>query len=185
MGNLLTLEANLEFEGCPDGTALIAACHAGRLESVIFLVRRGATLSYHGPNGFRTAFDKRTPKHILQWLLVTRFTDQGKIRETPVGSSSSMSAILRPWSGIVKTEMVICEDLERDPDESSMDYWIYLMGAKKRLRGKVVPVDDKRKTVRPLKLIPVEHVRIHPDGYEIPKPASSSHIEVGSISIQG
>ncbi|OTA68784.1 ankyrin [Hypoxylon sp. EC38] len=185
MENLLILGANMEFEGCPEGTALMAACHAGRLESVIFLVRRGASLKYHGPNGFRTAFDKKTPKHILRWLLVTRFTDQGKIEESSSGSSSDRPVIQQPWSGTVKAELIICESLERRPQQSSKDYWAFLMDQKKRWRGKVVPVVDRRKTVRSSKLIPMEHVRIHPGGYEVPKPTDSSHIEAGSISIQG
>ncbi|KAI0150036.1 ankyrin repeat-containing domain protein [Hypoxylon sp. NC0597] len=82
-----------EVEGCSDGTALIAACRAGRLESAVFLVRRKAILSYNGLNGFQTAFDKRTSKGILQWLLVTRITDQGKIEDSPDDSPSSTLAI--------------------------------------------------------------------------------------------
>ncbi|KAI1413171.1 ankyrin [Hypoxylon sp. FL1857] len=185
MENLLTLGASMDFEGCPEGTALMAACRFGRLESVILLVRRGATLSYHGPHGFRTALhESRTPKHILQWLLVTRFTDQGKIMDTPDDGSSSGPAFLRPWSGITKAELVLCESLERRPDQSSKQYWIHLMDQKKKWRGKIVPVGDRRRTVRPSKLIPEERVRIHPDGYEIPKPVRSARIEAG-MRIQG
>ncbi|KAI2601749.1 ankyrin [Hypoxylon sp. NC1633] len=170
MRNLLALQADLEFEGCPDGTALMTACRAGRLESVIILVRRGAALSYDGPNGFRTAFDKvRTPQHILRWLLVTRFTDQARIKNTSDDNSSTEPTVLRPWSGITKASLVICGDLERNPDQSSKDYWIFLMGKKKEWRGKVVPTIDRRRTIRPSKLIPTERVRIHPGGYEVPR----------------
>ncbi|KAI1383862.1 ankyrin [Hypoxylon trugodes] len=174
MENLIVLDADLEFEGCPDGTALMVACRSGRLESVIFLVRRGAALSYHSPKGFRTAFDKRkTSKRILEWLLVTRFTGQPKIKETPHGNTSIESLVPHPWSGIMKAELVISGDLERRSDQSSKDYWVYLMEEKKKWRGKVVPAADKRRTIRPLKLIPKERVRIHPDGYEVPRTADS------------
>ncbi|KAI1209261.1 ankyrin [Annulohypoxylon truncatum] len=175
MENLLVLGASIEFEGCPDGTALLAACYAGRLESVILLVRRGAVLSYFGPNGFRTAFDKnKTPKRILQWLLVTRYTDQGKIKEAPNDSSFAEPVMLRSWSGVTKAELVISESLERRSEQSSKDYWAFLMEEKKKWRGRVVPIVDRRRTVRPSKLIPLEPVHIHPDGYEIPKATDSS-----------
>ncbi|KAI1771159.1 ankyrin [Hypoxylon cercidicola] len=176
--NLLTLGADLEFEGCPAGTALLAACSAGRLESVISLVRRGAAISYYGASGFRTAIDKtKTPPHIIHWLLVDRFTDQAKIKEEPHEGYSTSPLGIRPWSGITKAELIISEDLERRSDESSKDYWIYLMAQKKRWRGKVVPVVDRRRTVRPSNLVPIERVRIHPDGYEAPVPRRSRRTE--------
>ncbi|XDG08303.1 hypothetical protein ABKA04_007918 [Annulohypoxylon sp. FPYF3050] len=172
MENLLILGADLEFEGCPDGTALMAACYAGILESVVFLVRRGAALSYDGRNGFRTALDvNKTPKRILQWLLVTRFTDQAKINETPDDGSCAEPLVLRSWSGVTKAELVIAGSLERRTWQSSKDYWIFLVAVKKVWRGRVVPIIDRRRTVRPSKLIPLEKVRIHPGGYEIPKAA--------------
>ncbi|KAI2469788.1 ankyrin [Annulohypoxylon bovei var. microspora] len=171
MENLLTIGANMEFEGCPDGTALMAACCARRLEPVMFLVRRGAALSYYGSNGFRTALDKsKTSERILKWLLVTRFTDQGKIMESSNNDSSIEPVSVRSWSGFIKAEMVICEHLERRAQQSSKDYWIFLMGERKKLRGKVIPMVDGRRTIRPSKLIPLEPVRIHPDGYEVSKP---------------
>ncbi|KAI0383992.1 ankyrin [Hypomontagnella monticulosa] len=168
--NLITLGADIEFEGCPEGTALMAACSAGRLESVIFLVRRGAALSYFGRDGFRTAVDRsKTPQSIIEWLLVTRFTDQPKIMDVSSDGSSTGSAVVRPWSGIRKAELVISGYLERCSDESSIDYWIFLMAEKKEWGGRVVPIVDRRKTVRPSNLIPREPVRIHPDGYETPR----------------
>ncbi|OTB03024.1 hypothetical protein M426DRAFT_13064 [Hypoxylon sp. CI-4A] len=167
MENLLALGAQLEFEGSPSGTVLMTACQSGRLESVILLVRWGAALFYHGPNGFRTAFDEtKTSKPILQWLLVTRFSDQGKIGDASYDVSSSEPVQVQPWSGITKAELVICGELERRSDQSSKEYWIYLMRQKREWRGNVIPITDKRKTIRPSKLRPVESVHIHSDGYE-------------------
>ncbi|KAI0882303.1 ankyrin [Annulohypoxylon maeteangense] len=177
MANLLFLGAKLEFEGCPEGTALMAACYAGTSESVKFLVRRGAVLSYHGPNGFRTAFDKkRTPERILQWLLVTRFTDQAKIEKASDNDLPTEPVVLRSLSRPIKAEMVISGYLERDSDMSAEEYWIFLMGEKKRLRGQFIPLVDRRRTVHPLRLIPLEPVRIHPDGYEISKATGVSGV---------
>ncbi|KAI1091578.1 ankyrin [Rostrohypoxylon terebratum] len=177
MENLLTLGADIEFEGCPNGTALMVACYAGRLESVTFLVRRGAALSYYGRNGFRTALDgSKTPKRVLKWLLVTRFTDQAKINETADDGSCAEPEVLRSWSGVMKAELVITGYLERRSHQSSKDYWTLLMWVKKKWEGKVVPMVDRRRTIRPSKLIPSENVRIHPGGYEIPKAADPTGI---------
>ncbi|KAI0599190.1 ankyrin [Biscogniauxia sp. FL1348] len=168
--SLLTLGADMEFEGCPEGTALMSACRTGTLYAVKFLVRRGAALSYHGPNGFRTAFDEfKTPKRILHWLLVTRFTDQKKLVYEVGADHQAEPASLRPWSGAAKAELVICGHLERRSDECMEVYWIRLMRAKEDWRGKYVPPQDGRKTARPSRLVPEEPVRVHPDGYNTPK----------------
>ncbi|KAI1505700.1 ankyrin [Biscogniauxia marginata] len=170
LDNLLTIGAKIEFEGCPEGTALMSACHAGRLDSVIFLIRRGAALSYHGPNGFRSAFDEsKTSKRILHWLLVTRFTDQKKLTYEACADRSERPTSMRPWSGPTQAELVIYGDLERRSDECAKDYWFRLMRAKRDWRGRYVPPQGGRKTARPSKLVPQESVRIHPEGYETPK----------------
>ncbi|KAI1079048.1 ankyrin [Whalleya microplaca] len=170
MENLLATGAILEFEGCPAGTALMIACEAGKLESVKLLLRRGAALSYHGPKGFRTAFDEtKTPKRILDWLLVTRFTDQAKLEETSDNNPSIQPVQMQPWSGTTKAELVICGSLERRSMESAKEYWIRLMRAKTEWRGKFVPPMGGRRTARPSRLIPFEPVRIHTEGYEVPR----------------
>lgn len=62
--NLLSMGACLEYEGCPYGTALMAAVQAGRLESVMFLVRRGAAISYQLLHKQQSALHSRTPERI-------------------------------------------------------------------------------------------------------------------------
>ncbi|KAK8099893.1 hypothetical protein PG999_010267 [Apiospora kogelbergensis] len=174
MDHLLGIGAQLDSDGCPLGSAMMAACDAGRKSSVIFLTRRGASLSYSGPSGFRSAYiaAQKFPD-ILQWLLVDRFTDQSKLTATPHDSDGledrAENDLPYTWYGPAKAELVITGRMERNPKESSLTYWIRLMAEKKNWRGKVVPTIPGRRTTHPLNLVPQEHVRIHPDGYEVKK----------------
>lgn len=168
--NLLELGASLEFEGCPSGSALMAACSAWQLQTVRLLVRRGASISYHGPNGFRSAVDvARRNKAIVDWLLVGRFTDQKKISVPAVPGSSTDEFDAQPWSGPVKAELVISGTSQRRAHESVERYWFRLMAIKRDWRGKVVPVESKERTSRRARLIPEESVRVCPGDYGTPK----------------
>ncbi|WQF85414.1 Putative fungal domain of STAND protein [Colletotrichum destructivum] len=171
MENLIIMGADIDAEGCSLGSALIVACITGRKESAVYLVRRGAALSYWGPNGFRSAHDaaKRNPS-VLNWLLVGRFTDQRKLTPADgLGLVDEQSRGPFTWGGPVRAELVICGTMERLPKESSRKYWSRLMSEKKKWRGKVLPLSPARRTSRPSNLIPEEYVRIHRDGYEVKK----------------
>ncbi|KPI36255.1 Vegetative incompatibility protein HET-E-1 [Cyphellophora attinorum] len=72
--------ADLEVEGGPYGTPLMAAALYGRLEMVKLLVRAGAKVAYYSPqaNEYRSALlNARTQRHddVVRWLLVERFTE--------------------------------------------------------------------------------------------------------------
>lgn len=165
--NLLSVGAHIDFEGCPSGSALMAACSTNRLDSVQLLVRRGASLVYQGRTGFRSAFEAaKNSKQILNWLLVERFLDQRKLESAADVSLSAQNADVSPWSGIIKAELTITGRLERKASESSEEYWIRLMHEKVERRGTVIPQNTARRTSRPSRLIPEELVRIHPEGYE-------------------
>lgn len=174
MDDLLGFGAQLDSDGCPLGSAMMAACDAGRKNSVIFLTRRGAALSYSSPSGFRSAYiaAQKFPD-ILHWLLVDRFTDQSKLTATPDDSDGlddhAENDLPYTCCGPEKAELVITGRMERNPKESSLAYWIRLMAEKRSWRGKVVPTIPGRRTTHPLNLVPQEHVRIHPDGYEVKK----------------
>lgn len=164
--NLLELGASLNFEGCPSGSALMAACSAGRLQTVRLLVRHGASISYHGPNGFRSAVDvARRNKAIVDWLLVGRFTDQKKISVPAVPGSSTDEFHTQSWSGPVKAGLVISGTSQRRAHESAKQYWVRLMAIKRDWRGKVVPVESNERTSRRARLIPEESVRVCPGDY--------------------
>ncbi|KAK8012874.1 hypothetical protein PG991_010249 [Apiospora marii] len=172
MDNLLGIGAQLDKEGCPLGSALMVACEFGRKESVTFLTRRGAALSYSGPSGFRSAYTaaQKFPD-ILSWLLVDRFTDQAKLTDAPTTPDGlrdgDLYDVSYTWGGPIQVELVITGVMERQPKESLREYWTRLMREKKACRGKVVPQSPGRRTTRDLNLWPKEYVQIHPDGYEV------------------
>ncbi|KAH0428633.1 hypothetical protein CcaCcLH18_08899 [Colletotrichum camelliae] len=165
--NLLDLGAPIDLEGCPSGSALMAACEFGRKDLVKYLVRRGASLSYTGSNGFRSAYKSaKGQEEILKWLLVDRFFDQQKLTNG-FDSSPHDEVDLGPffWSGPIKAELVISGQMERLPHQSSREYWSWLMKEKVKWRGKTLPPNTRRRTVSPSNIVPQETVRIHTQGY--------------------
>lgn len=167
MKNLLDLGAPIDLEGCPSGSALMAACRVGRKDLVKCLVRYGASLSYTGSNGFRSAYESaKGHKGILKWLLVDRFVDQQKLTDS-FDSSPRDEMDRGPffWSGPIKAELVISGRMERLPHQSSREYWSWLMKEKVKWRGKTLPPNTRRRTVSHSNIVPQEIVRIHPQGY--------------------
>lgn len=83
---LLEAGAMINQHGGTEGTPLMVACQAGRLEMVKYLVHNGARLHYENHAVQVSAFVKAAcyPK-IQRWLLVERFTEQRMIldEETP------------------------------------------------------------------------------------------------------
>jgi hypothetical protein len=164
--NLLEIGADIDFEGCPSGSALMAACSYGQFKVVKYLVREGASLCYWGPSGFRSAFlSCNGSAEVLHWLLVGRFSDQSKLTTAAEPGMAPTSDGLRPWSGITTAELVIIGGMERGETESAKQYWSRLMQIKAGWRGKVVPNTTKWRTGRSSRLVPIETVRVHPDGY--------------------
>ena len=177
MENLLRLGALLDGEGSPDGSALMLACVNRRLESVKLLLRRGTSLSYvsHSLGRRISCLDcARGSATITRWLLVDRFTDQRKIAND-YGQPSSQGlrerSTYRPWSGIAKSEFIITGIHERDPSESSSQYFTRLQRLRRDMRGRQVPpsATSGGRTCRPSRLVPVEKVRIHPDDGRAPQ----------------
>ena len=83
-------DAMLNLEGGLEGTPLMGACKAGRLEVAKYLVRNGAILNY-AKNGVQvSAFLKAAsyPK-IQRWLLVERFTEQRTIIDGETSSEQT------------------------------------------------------------------------------------------------
>lgn len=176
--NILELGADVDFEGSPQGSALMAACSSGRLESVKILVRYGAAISYLGKNGIQSAVDAaRNHKIILAWLLVDRFTEQGKLADPADSDSAAHSAKdVKPWSGIEQKNLIITDMAQRQVHESTRDYWFRLMAIKRDWRVKVVEQHELARTHRSSRLIPEESVRICPGDYGTPtQVAAISH----------
>ena len=90
--------AKLELEGGECGTALMGACDAGRLENVKRLVRYGAKIEYRNSAGEVVGAITAAKYHpsIVRWVIVSRFTEQNKICQTPDPSSARNN--ICPWS---------------------------------------------------------------------------------------
>ncbi len=174
MANLLELGACVDYEGSPDGSALMAACANGQLESVKLLVRRGASLSYvRGTQGQHVSCLRcaRGSSEITHWLLVGRFTDQPKLTASQASPDpESSTAVVKAWSGPAKAELIITGLHEREPTESSREYFVRLQRLRRDMRGTQVPsAVPGRKTCRPSRLVPWETVRVHPDDKRLPR----------------
>lgn len=143
MENCLAMGAELDFEGCTLGSALMIACACGRLNAVKFLVRRGAAIFYISKNGLTSAvIASRRSKAITAWLLVGQFNEQKRLRFDDDEASSSSGAgsnLLRPWSGIGKINFRLIGRHQMQIHESSLDYAIRLSKLKRELRGSIVP----------------------------------------------
>lgn len=174
--NVLRLDADVDFEGSPHGSALMEACSSGHLETVKILVRHGAAVLYLGKDGIQSAVDAaRNHKAILAWLLVDRFTEQRKLSD-PAGADSPTHSAgdVKPWSGIVKKELIITGTAERQVHESARSYWVRLMAVRRDWRGKIVDQNSLAQTRRRSRLIPEEPVRICPGDYGTPKEESET-----------
>lgn len=143
MANCLEMGADIDFEGSPYGSALMAAAFYNRLDSVKFLVRSGAAICYEGKEGFKSAVAIGWRcQRVIEWLIMGRFRDQEKLESVPepsdeVGNLPQVATGV--WSSMVAPLRLI-GDFERQPHESSFDYLQRLVIIKRGMRGKVVPL---------------------------------------------
>ncbi|KAH7149879.1 hypothetical protein B0J13DRAFT_605634 [Dactylonectria estremocensis] len=91
--NCLSMGAEIDYEGSPLGSALVVACALGKLDSVKFLVRRQASVSYPGKRGRMNVMELTRSEPVKAWLLVGRFNEQLRIGTfgSPTESSCEMS----------------------------------------------------------------------------------------------
>ena len=141
MENCLAMDAEIDFEGCSLGSALMIACACGRLNAVKLLVRRGAVISYIGKNGLTSAVRAgHRSKAIIAWLLVGQFNEQNRLRcGDRLSSSSGTDSDIRPWSGIGKAHFRLIGRHQMQRQESSLDYAKRLSNLKRKLRGSIIP----------------------------------------------
>lgn len=133
---LLSMGSNLEHEAGEEGTPLVAACAYRRLDAVKLLVRYGANLQYESRGNRRgaVAAAQRFPE-ILRWLLVGRFTDQRRLKDSGRNECSSSFSV---WSGIRQVGVLIQWQWKQGRHETMMDYAHRLHGIRIGLRGTVV-----------------------------------------------
>lgn len=127
---LLDLGADTELEG-RTGTALITACMVGRLDSVKILIRHGAKLDQSSTSSFsnerpyptNAVMAAKHYKHILQWLLVDRYTEQGKLASTADhDSDSSGRTQTKPRAGVRQLQIPLRGIYSRPYGMSTFDF---------------------------------------------------------------
>ncbi|KAL3475716.1 ankyrin repeat-containing domain protein [Aspergillus californicus] len=135
---LLSLNADLNFEGHKIGTPLMVACAYGAFEIVKLFVRAGARLAYFNSdsNEYRSALSiAQDHPEICRWLLVDRYIDQAKIS---YGTSDTPYREISSWSGIKQVGLPFVGSRQRRYDESLLDHVVRLYAVKLQSRGKVV-----------------------------------------------
>ncbi|KAI5460877.1 ankyrin repeat-containing domain protein [Mariannaea sp. PMI_226] len=133
-GFLLDLQVNIEQDGSIYGTPLMCGATFGKLDMVKFLVRSGAKLVYTDKKGMQRSVFQASLLYpeIMEWLLVKRFHDQKKVRNSPHWGLT----IIKPWSGkrVVMVKLGIRDQRRRE--ESTLDYCKRLLAIKKERQGR-------------------------------------------------
>ncbi|KAF4990936.1 hypothetical protein FDECE_14196 [Fusarium decemcellulare] len=179
MENCLALGAEIDFEGCPLGSALMIASACGSLDSVKFLVRRGAKTSYFGRRGPINAFSIARSCTVKRWLLVERFREQPSITASEDAASHSPAQTV-PWSGIAQARMKLVSLNSRAVGESTLQYAAKLGRIKRDMRGRIAIVIDgllyPHHTNRPDQTTRTGSIRIENMAEQIP----NGEIKVGA-----
>jgi ankyrin repeat protein len=141
---LIDAGANVETLDKFMGTPLVVASLCGELEAVKLLVRRGADLDHrcHGrsPNAIHAAASTGRDE-ILDWLLVKRYTDQGKITEI----AEDNERVIKPWSGIHSLGVPIRDRWKRRKGQSLWKYLLFIEKEKKKTWQRMVHPDQIEK----------------------------------------
>jgi len=134
---LLAVGADLEGDEPGRGTPLMAACAYGRTANVRLLVRAGARLQYTSDDG--TAWSAlaacRMYPAITRWLLVERFTEQGKLA---CAAHWEENRTIKAWSGVMRVELRLPASVCQLPGESLFDYACQLDFFARLCRGEVL-----------------------------------------------
>ncbi|KAK8174986.1 hypothetical protein IWX90DRAFT_496633, partial [Phyllosticta citrichinensis] len=139
METLLEYGVDIDANGCPDGSALMAACSTGRLESAQFLVRKGAKLTYVDEHQFRSAFTAANKfPEVLRWLLVECHTQQLKLEDFQACGLETESGLLKPWAGLQELRIPWKGRFPRYNKESSFEHFLRLRKIQEDLQGKVI-----------------------------------------------
>jgi ankyrin repeat protein len=139
--NALSLGIDVDFIGCPSGTALMVACEAGHLETVKVLVRHGAKFCQWGLNGFSAIQAAGPFNEIVEWLLVGRHTDQRRLMDKQQAGpdTPSQEMPISHWGGVVQQPLGLVDDMAKRPTEALKDYLGRLAKAKRMMRGNIAP----------------------------------------------
>lgn len=124
MKALIIMGVDLELEHPIFGTALAAACLAGNLDSVKFLVRYKLLLKSESCCTIRCA---HYPRSVLRWLLIERHTEQPKLKISVETEGQEVKA----WSGVQHIQVPIYGVFVRGNGQSLVDHVCALQSYKK------------------------------------------------------
>ena len=120
---------------------LAAACEAGRLEVVEFLLRHASMQAgAHAMGSKLNLIDasKHFPE-IRQWLLVHRWTEQLRLAETACSPELDW---IRPWAGLDRRAIPLTDQYARFGCESMLDYAVRLRAVREDFLGKILCWDS-------------------------------------------
>ncbi|KAF5965768.1 hypothetical protein FBULB1_12048, partial [Fusarium bulbicola] len=109
MENCLSIGADIDFEGCSWGSALMIASACGRLDVIRHLVRAGAKIDYLGKRGHVSALSVAESKVVKSWLLVERFVEQPKLATAAECETSGTETVAGRRSGTAKIKVRLAE----------------------------------------------------------------------------
>lgn len=138
--NCLSAGADIDFEGCPTGSALMVASTCGSLKAVKFLISRNASTHYVGANGYRDCYTLAGTDEIRNWLLVGRFSERSTIQGGRNSSLTTDEPKVKPRGGVAQARLLLCGKRERRLTESSIEYAKRLLKMRREWRGRVAPV---------------------------------------------
>ncbi|KAJ3531214.1 hypothetical protein NM208_g8973 [Fusarium decemcellulare] len=143
MENCLLMGADIDFEGCPLGSALMIASACGKLEAVKLLVRKDAATNYVGRIGPINVISVARSKKVKAWLLVGRFNDRLRLNASGDSETARLRKPISYWSGIVQARYKLVTWATRHATESALDYAKRLNWIKRKSfsDGIVSPVD--------------------------------------------
>lgn len=130
---LISMGAEIDFEGCRYGSALMAACVWGCLDAVRCLVRSGAVLYYVNGDGLPRSAINLSVRHqsVTRWLLVDRHVEQRKLEHQPSQHKSQHPV----WGGPRLFKLALPAHMHRDFGESSWNHVRRLQKWKEGLLG--------------------------------------------------
>ncbi|VUC21708.1 unnamed protein product [Clonostachys rosea] len=120
---------------CEDhGTPLTVALQYRRFELAKYLFRNGASMDY-GVNRRWDALDGKIDPFILDWLLVTRHTEQRRITHEKLDTGENITG---RWAGPRTAAISMKWDWKKCQYESSFEHACFLKGIERSLRGRIV-----------------------------------------------
>ncbi|CAH0030040.1 unnamed protein product [Clonostachys rhizophaga] len=139
--NCLSLGAEVDFEGSPLGSALMAASTCGQLEAVKVLVKHGSAISYTGKEGTMSALSVARSKTVRRFLLVGQFQRPRGIGDADPRNNSWDDKNLKFWSGIAQARLRL-DPMMQVPEMSRLEYAIALARIKLDMRGQIASIID-------------------------------------------